>query len=88
MKLTIALIATTLAAAGIAAPAAAEQAYGMDVNSPEAAAKSRAGSFDVYIDSPTGYAFVNTPAGWIFTRRVPVATAIAPQDDLTRGPVR
>ncbi|HSD61458.1 MAG TPA: hypothetical protein VLC55_11455 [Burkholderiales bacterium] len=85
MKLTIALITTTLAAAGIAAPAAAEPAYGMNVNSSEAVAKSRPGSFDVYIDPPTGYAFVNTSAGWIFTRQVAVGAAIAPQEDLSRS---
>ena len=85
MKLTIALITTTLAAAGIAAPAAAEPAYGMNVNSPEAVAQSRPGSFDVYIDPPTGYAFVNASAGWIFTRKVPAGAAVAPQDDLTRS---
>ncbi|MGL1833061.1 hypothetical protein ACKVEX_05575 [Rhodocyclaceae bacterium SMB388] len=36
-------------------------------------AKSRPGSFDVYIDEPTGFAFVHTPNGWVFTRKVPDA---------------
>lgn len=44
--------------------------YGKHLTSIDAVAKSRPGSFDVYIDKPTGFAFVNTPAGWKFTRQV------------------
>lgn len=76
MKLHATLIfaATTLLGAGFAAHAAAADEtapYGKRLTSTEAVAKSRAGSFDVYIDAPTGFAFVNTPAGWKFTRQVP-----------------
>lgn len=39
-------------------------------------AKSRPGSFDVYIDEPTGFAFVHTPIGWVFTRKVPDAPTV------------
>lgn len=86
MKLIIALITTTLAAAGIATPAAAEPAYGMNINSPEAVTQSRLGSFDVYIDPPTGYAFVNTPAGWTFTGQVPVGAPDQSRDRLFGSP--
>ncbi len=73
MKLTIALGAAALLGAGLsvqAAPADETAPYGKRVESIQAVAKSRPGSFDVYIDKPTGFAFVNTPSGWKFTRNV------------------
>lgn len=79
MKLNITLIfaAATLFAASLGVHAADDETapYGKHLTTTEAVAKSRAGSFDVYIDAPTGFAFVNTPAGWKFTRKV--------QDDVT-----
>ena len=87
MKRTIALVTTTLAAAGIAAPAAAEPTYGMNISSPQAVTQSRLGSFDVYIDPPTGYAFVNTPAGWKFTGRVPAGAPVLFRDGPAGSPL-
>lgn len=43
--------------------------YGHYLSSAEVP-QSRPGSFDVYIDPPTGFAFVHTPSGWTFTRKV------------------
>lgn len=87
MKLIIALVTTTLAIAGLTAPAAAEPTYGILINSPEAVAKSNPGSFDVYIDPPTGYAFVNTPAGWKFTGRVPAGAPVLFRDGAVGSPL-
>jgi len=73
LKLTIALGTAALLGASFgaqAAPAADTATYGKRLASTGAVAKSRPGSFDVYIDKPTGFAFVNTPAGWKFTRKV------------------
>lgn len=81
MKLnTTLVVAATLFAASLGAHAAPDDEtapYGKHLTTTEAVAQSRAGSFDVYIDAPTGFAFVNTPAGWKFTRKVQddVATA-------------
>lgn len=47
-------------------------------------AQSRPGSFDVYIDEPTGFAFVNTPIGWVFTRKVPDAPTVSAEARSTR----
>jgi hypothetical protein len=69
LKLTIALGTAALLGAQ-AVPAADTADYGKRLASTNAVAKSRPGSFDVYIDKPTGFAFVNTPAGWTFTRKV------------------
>jgi hypothetical protein len=71
-KLTLALGAAALLGATFGAQAAPadDTTYGKRLASTGAVAKSRPGSFDVYIDKPTGFAFVNTPAGWTFTRRV------------------
>jgi hypothetical protein len=44
--------------------------YGRHLTSTAAIAESHPGSFDVYIDVPTGFAFVHTPEGWKFTRKV------------------
>lgn len=73
LNLTIALAAAALLGASFgiqAAPADDIAAYGKRLTSAEAVAESRPGSFDVYIDKPTGFAFVNTPVGWKFTRKV------------------
>lgn len=73
LKLTIALGAAALLSASFGPQAAAADdttTYGKHLTSADAVAKSRPGSFDVYIDKPTGFAFVNTPAGWKFTRQV------------------
>ncbi|BAL27134.1 hypothetical protein [Azoarcus sp. KH32C] len=65
---TAVLLAVSFGA--LAEPAEDTAPYGKHLTSIEAVAKSRPGSFDVYIDAPTGFAFVNTPAGWKFTRKV------------------
>jgi hypothetical protein len=65
---TAALLAASFGA--LAAPAEDAAPYGKHLTSIDAVAKSRPGSFDVYIDPPTGFAFVHTPAGWKFTRQV------------------
>jgi hypothetical protein len=72
MKLILAIALGAAALLGAQAAAADHTStYGKRLTSTDAVAKSRAGSFDVYIDKPTGFAFVNTPAGWTFTRKVP-----------------
>lgn len=70
MKTAIALsIAAALLAASL--PASAETApYGKRLSTPRAVAASKAGSFDVFVDAPTRFAFVNTPKGWKFTRKL------------------
>lgn len=80
MKLNTTLVFAAAALFGAslsahAAPAEETAPYGKHLTSTEAVAKSRAGSFDVFIDAPTGFAYVNTPVGWKFTRKV--------QDDVT-----
>ncbi len=70
MKLAIALCTFAAFAISAAARAGDEPSYGNRVVSADAVAKSKTGSFDVFIDQPTGYAFVNTPKGWKFTRKV------------------
>jgi hypothetical protein len=73
LKLTIVLGTVALLGASFGAQAASiddTTTYGKRVAATHAVAKSRAGSFDVYIDKPTGFAFVNTPGGWKFTRKV------------------
>lgn len=34
-------------------------------------ARARPADFKVFIDRPTGYAFVCTPGGWVFARQLP-----------------
>jgi len=73
LKPAFALGAAVLLAASfgaLAEPTEDTAPYGKHLTSVDAVAKSRPGSFDVYIDQPTGFAFVNTPAGWKFTRQV------------------
>ncbi|HJV25836.1 MAG TPA: hypothetical protein VJ673_09110 [Aromatoleum sp.] len=72
LKPAIALGAAALLAAsfGALAEPTDDAPYGKHLTSTEAVAQSRAGSFDVYIDAPTGFAFVHTPTGWTFTRKV------------------
>ena len=73
VKLINALGAAALLGASLGALAAPDDdtaAYGKRMTSTDAVAKSQPGSFDVYIDKPTGFAFVNTPGGWKFTRKV------------------
>ncbi len=62
-----AIVLTTAAAAFAAGP---DAPYGKRVTSPKEVAASQTGSYDVYIDGPTGFAFVNTVEGWKFTRRI------------------
>lgn len=77
MKLNLILAAAALVGTSIVVQAAPADAaiYGKRLVSTDAVAKSSTGSFDVYIDKQTGFAFVNTPVGWKFTRKV--------QDDST-----
>jgi len=72
-KFTRALGAAVILCAAFSAQAAPDDdtaPYGRHLTSTEAIAQSRPGSFDVYIDVPTGFAFVHTPEGWKFTRKV------------------
>lgn len=77
------LVALSLAGvffAGSLAAGAADpgfENYGKRLTSPDAVAKSHPGSFEVYIDGPTGYAFVNTPKGWKFIRKVSEPNRVA-----------
>ena len=68
------IAALTLMCICFAAPAVAAEdegpTYGRRVNTIEEVARSQKGSYDVYIDKPTGYAFVNTIVGWKFTRKI------------------
>ncbi|AYH44002.1 hypothetical protein [Azoarcus sp. DN11] len=70
--LAYALAGTVLLSAAFGAQAATDDPapYGNYLTSSEVP-QSRPGSFDVYIDPPTGFAFVHTPTGWTFTRKVP-----------------
>ena len=56
-------LATTLAIATLGASAATEASVSSGaVGHPE--------DYKVFIDAPTGYAFVKTPSRWVFTRKV------------------
>lgn len=73
MKSTIAAIAAAgifLAAGASTASAESTENYGKRLTTIEQVAASQAGSYEVYIDAPTGFAFVNTVDGWVFTRKV------------------
>ncbi|WP_374341227.1 hypothetical protein [Methyloversatilis sp.] len=59
-------IATTLAIATIGASAATEASV-------PTAAVGHPEDYKVFIDAPTGYAYVKTPSGWVFTRKVDAA---------------
>ena len=88
LKLISALGAAVLLGASLgtqAAPSDDDAPYGKHLASTDAVAKSRSGSFDVYIDKPTGFAFVNTLGGWKFTRKVQDNSPAA--DASTPGPV-
>lgn len=52
------LLATSLSLAAFGASAKTDQAVGH----PE--------DYKVFIDAPTGYAFVRTPSRWVFTRKI------------------
>ncbi|MCB1958212.1 MAG: hypothetical protein KDG55_21245 [Rhodocyclaceae bacterium] len=62
--------AIALTIAGTAFAAGSDAPYGKRVSTQQEVAASQTGSYDVYIDGPTGYAFVNTVNGWKFTRQV------------------
>ncbi|WP_227817583.1 hypothetical protein [Nitrogeniibacter aestuarii] len=73
MKTTMTAIAAAsifLAAGATTASAESSENYGKRVSTIEQVAASKAGSYEVYIDVPTGFAFVNTIDGWTFTRKV------------------
>jgi len=73
MKSTLtAVVAASIFLVAGATTASAEsgQTFGNRVSTIEQVAASQAGSYDVYIDAPTGFAFVNTVKGWTFTRKV------------------
>lgn len=38
---------------------------------------ARPGDYRVFVDRPTGFAFVCTPAGWVFARQLPGVAASA-----------
>jgi len=67
-KALIPAIALTIA--GTAFAAGPDAPYGKRVSTQQEVAASPTGSYDVYIDGPTGFAFVNTVDGWKFTRQV------------------
>lgn len=76
MNTRIAIALTAFAVLGAGQPAFAgadtpDPAQGKRVTSIEEVAGSQRGSYDVYIDAPTGYAFVHTATGWTFVRQVP-----------------
>ena len=56
-------LATTLAIATLGASAATEASV-------SSAAVGHPEDYKVFIDAPTGYAFVKTPSRWVFTRKV------------------
>ena len=88
MKPATAIFAFALLTLSLAAQAGDEPSYGNRVVSTDAVAKSRPGSFDVFIDSQTGYAFVNTPKGWKFVRKVPDQSAVVRQVESPAKPDR
>lgn len=55
-------LAASLAIASLGASAAAEATVSAAVGHPE--------DYKVFIDAPTGYAYVKTPSRWVFTRKV------------------
>jgi len=73
MKTTMTAIAAAsifLAAGATTASAESSENFGKRVSTIEQVAASQTGSYEVYIDAPTGFAFVNTVKGWTFTRKV------------------
>ena len=74
--------AIALTAAAFAAGDAndADAPFGKRVITTEAIAASQAGSYDVYIDGPTGFAFVNTVNGWTFIRQIESSVMLASRD--------
>ena len=77
--ITAALAAVALLAAGAAVAADDTAPYGKRVRSLEQVAASKAGSYDVYVDLPTGFAYVNTVKGWVFTRKLDADALAAEQ---------
>lgn len=55
-------LATAFAITPFAVSAATEAAASAAVGHPE--------DYKVFIDAPTGYAFVKTPSRWVFTRKI------------------
>jgi len=78
-RFIVAVAAAALLGAGFSAHATSNDetttTSGQRLFSTDTVAKSLPGSFDVYIDEPTGFAFVHTPYGWKFTRKVPDASS-------------
>ncbi len=71
MKLPRLIVLGAIALIGAQAASADDAAsQGKRLFSIEEIAQSARGSFDVYIDEPTRFAFVHTPIGWKFTRQV------------------
>ncbi|WP_018412035.1 hypothetical protein [Methyloversatilis thermotolerans] len=56
-------LATTFAISAFGASAASEAAA-------SSAAVGHPEDYKVFIDAPTGYAFVKTPSRWVFTRKI------------------
>lgn len=55
-------LAASLASASLGASAASASSAPAAVGHPE--------DYKVFIDAPTGYAYVKTPSRWVFTRKV------------------
>ena len=66
--LPLALLLAAPLAAG--APAAAAMSGNPAATHPPAGAATAVKEFDVFVDLPTGFAFVKTPKGWTFVRKL------------------
>lgn len=67
------LLATSLSLAAFGASAKTDQAVGH----PE--------DYKVFIDAPTGYAFVRTPSRWVFTRKIDAGSVTESSADKRAG---
>lgn len=77
-RYTIALIVGLLAASG-SNIANAETPPVQEPRADAATEPALAATYDVYIDGPTGYAFIKTPKGWKFIRNIKEELASRPK---------